>query len=391
MTNEERDLIVSNKLREKLVSWIDNSKSKGLKIFFTPDDVLKKAKEPLFSDEDLKSYWYSYTFHKAIPAEKDILFGIEIPGLLSNDNYLFTTSGFYYLKEKKGTKIDKKGNSRPVTHHIPTCIDFWEIAHYGSIIPKKKLFGGTSETKSDIVLSNDFKIEGVKNEIAAYFREIINITKVTLAEYESDLTTLKQSLTSEMSQSITSASGFDEFISLNEDKIASIDVKHLHSFVKLAAFLETKEKSISDQSSYLINSTYELQEIPELKEKINKQIGLYNSLYILSINMVVALMDGKSIMFFKIYELFDRQGVFNSEWQKGITNILVDINKNVKEVINRIDYLEASLSSEIRVLESSLSDKILDLQGSVENSLGNLNAKIGYSNLISTVQLAKNK
>jgi hypothetical protein len=79
----------------------------------------------------------------------------------------------------------------------------------------------------------------------------------------------------------------------------------------------------------------------------------------------------------------------HSEWQKGISNILIDIDKSVKEVINRIDYLEASLSSEIRTLESSISDKMIDMQSSVVNSLGSLNNQIGYSNLVSTINLIK--
>jgi hypothetical protein len=390
MTNEERNVIVSNKLKEKLSEWIEDSKSKKINIFINPLDVLKKAKEPFFSDGDCKPYWFSYTYHREMPKEDEIVFGIEISsGLLSTDNYLFTTSGFHYLKGVPGKRTDKKGNVESITHYIPERLEFWEIAQYGAITAKKKFFGGDSDSKSDIQFSSDFKIEGVKNEIAAYFEEIIGLIKNELLEYESNLSMTKENLTIEMTQTITSASGFDEFLSNNEEKIASIEVKHLHSFVKLASFLQTKESSISKQTNYIINSSYELQELPDLKEKISSQINLYNSMYLLSINMVVALLEGKSIMFFKIYELFDRQGVFNSEWQKGITNILVDIDSNIKEVVNRIDFLETSLSSEIRLLESSISDKLLDMQGSVENSLGNLNGKIGYSNLISTINLVK--
>jgi hypothetical protein len=260
---------------------------------------------------------------------------------------------------------------------------------YGEVTAKKKFFGGTSESKSDVQLSSDFKIEGVKNEIAFYFEEIIKIVKEELKDYESNLANSKESLSTEMTQSITSASSFDQFISLNEEKIANIDIKHLHSFVKLASFLETKEKSITKQTEGLIKSSFEIKDLPDLKDKISSQINLYNSLYVLSINMVVSLMEGKTLMFFKIYELFDRQGVFNSEWQKGISNILIDIDKSVKEVINRIDYLEASLSSEIRSLEYSISDKLIDMQSSVETSLGSLNGQIGYSNLVSTINLIK--
>lgn len=387
---DERNVVVFNKLLENRESWINDSVSKKIQFFVLPMDVRKKAEKPFFSDGDCKSYWYSYTFHNILAMERNICFGLEISsGLLSTDNYLITDSGFFYLKKVPGTRTDRKGKVESITHHIPELIGFWEIAMYGAISAKKKFFGGTSESKSDVQLTGDFKIESVKNEIAFYFEEIIKIVKEELNDYESNLANSKESLSSEMTQSITSASSFDQFISLNEEKIANIDVKHLHSFVKLASFLETKEKSISKQTDGLIKSTYEIQDLPDLKEKIYSQIYLYNSLYVLSINMVVSLMEGKTLMFFKIYELFDRQGVFNSEWQKGISNILIDIDKSVKEVINRIDYLEASLSSEIRALEYSISDKLIDMQSSVETSLGSLNTKIGYSNLISTINLIK--
>lgn len=383
----ERDIHVVEVLRSKLEGWLEWQKVNKMNFILTGEKVQSASKEPFFSNADLKPYWYSYRFHREVPATDNIVFGLEING----ENILVTSNGLHYLMRKQGTKVLKGGKTQDVTHHIPKRIDFEDIANYANILPKEKFFGGLSNTKSNIHFDARFKLNGVKNEYCNFFKEFFESIKLCLENYEQTLGETKQVLTQELSKNIISAQGFDAFLGEQEENISRIDIKHLHSFVKLAAFLQTKEKAILDQSSFLIEMSYELQEIPELRQKINSQIELYNSMYLLSLNMVVALTENKSIMFFKIYELFDKHGVFNSEWQNGLTSILKDVNTNVKQVINSINNLEASLSSEIRMLEYSLADKINDLQSSVKESLGGLDAKIGYTNLISTVQLLRNK
>ena len=386
--NDERDLTVSKNLEEKLQAWIDRSKELKLSIFLNSGEVRSKSKKPLFSSGDSKPYWFSYTYHNVIGNSTRILFGMELGGLLSTENVLFTADGFYYFKKETNYVYDKKGNKVPEKHYIPDLVPYFIVATDSSVLPTKKFFGGTSDKKCDVNIGGYFKIE-IKKEIAHFFEEIIEVIKTSLDNYSNELSSSKEKMVSVVSESITSSIDFEDFIMQHEEKIAKIDVKHLHSFVKLSSFLTTKENSIKSQSAYLIEKTYELGDLSDLQEKINSQISLYNSLYLLSINMVVALLEEKSIMFFKIYELFDRQGVFNSVWQKEISNILNEVNLNIKEVINKIDNLEFSLASEIRSLESSLSDRILDMQKSTEESLGAIGARINYGNMINTIHVIK--
>lgn len=385
---KERNTKISDKLKTKLDSWKENSKKQKIDLFLSPEEVLKKAKKPLFDDEDFKPYWYAFAYHNCIQ-NNDVIFGIEIPGFLNDDKFLFTVNGIFYFKKKKEHRIKSNGKSgEEGTRHIPTLIDFETLSIVGNIKPSKKFFGGESASKSNIELDSDFILYGIKNEVAYYFGEIIQTIKESLIDYESSLTDSKQLLTTEISK-ITSASGFDDVISSNETQIQSIDPKHLHDFVKISSFLKTKEESIRRQSAYLIESAYDFSEVSDLKEMLNNQVGNYTSLYLLSINMVVALIDGHSLTYFKIYEIFDKYGVFNSQWQNEINDSLLDINTNVKKVINSIESLEMSFTLEIRSLEYSLSDKILEMHSSVEKRLGDIDAKIGYSNLLSTIRMIK--
>jgi hypothetical protein len=386
--NDERDLIVSKNLKEKLNNWIEKSAELKLNIFLTAGEVRSKAKKPLFSSGDSKPYWYSYTHHNIIGKSVEIIFGMELGGMLSSENVLFTREGFYYFRKETEYVLDKKGNKNPVKHYIPELIPYYLVSGASKVEAAKKFFGGASEKKSEVNIGGEYKIE-LKKEIADFFIEIIDVVKSSLENYSLDLSTSKEKMITGISLSVTSANEFEEFIMLHEDKIAKIDVKHLHSFVKLSSFLSTKENSIKSQSNYLIEKTYEIGDLNDLQEKINNQISLYHSLYLLSINMVVALIEEKSIMFFKIYELFDRQGVFNSVWQKEISNILNEVNSNIKEVINKIDSLEFTLGAEIRSLENSLSDRILDMQKSTEESLGSIGARINYGSMVSTMDLLK--
>jgi len=54
--------------------------------------------------------------------------------------------------------------------------------------------------------------------------------------------------------------------------------------------------------------------------------------------MIDFYLNDDMIEYFKIYEVFEKNGVFDSTWQKNVSNEFKVINHSLNELINSIDY-----------------------------------------------------
>ena len=90
------------------------------------------------------------------------------------------------------------------------------------------------------------------------------------------------------------------------------------------------------------------------------------------------------ITFYEIYEMFDSLDIFNSKWERDLTNNLLNLNEkisNVSKSLGTINHTNQILVSGI----SKLSYNINSMKNSVNKQLEDVNSSLNFNNLLTVV------
>jgi len=259
--------------------------------------------------------------------------------------------------------------------------------------------------------------------------EIDRLDKPLMKKYTDDregLIKIKTEISNELDKNnngipdILESSPFDIMFEKNQklitDKEKEFSDDFCYKFVKLSSFLCYKKESIIEFYSELLSNIDLFLEIDFLEtvtmsesdlcdsievaidhqsyldkvETINKslqdQIHLYNQLLLHSLNMISCLLDNKRILFYKIYNIFDEYGVFNSALENLLSQQLENINTNLIDVSEGISKMDKNMTRGFNVLTRSVDD----MNQSVNKHLKNMNSKLIYSNLVQTINTYQN-
>lgn len=120
-----------------------------------------------------------------------------------------------------------------------------------------------------------------------------------------------------------------------------------------------------------INKLHNLSHItvPVFENRI-KNLEYYKNL---GIAMIVFYLNDKKIFFYEIYEAFERLGVFDSSWQKSISNKLDNIENQLAQISDQLTELNQNFTS---LVESS--EKIV-------HELKEINSSIITNNLLQAI------
>lgn len=218
---------------------------------------------------------------------------------------------------------------------------------------------------------------------------------------------------------------FSKLLAQHEKQLIEIENNSSKSFVlkfvKISNYIKEKQnriqdfyqrfKDISDQfkkeTNFNINNLdsikKQIQFLNDGENKLKKQISIYEQSIFHSINMITSLIENKMFVFYEIFEVFDKAGVFDSKWQTvvinkldSIDNNLVDIsnkldslNKKLDEIIDSIKELDNNIQSGFENLSYCFQDSISDLGSIVSNELEKINSNLQFNNLLTAVQTRK--
>ena len=174
---------------------------------------------------------------------------------------------------------------------------------------------------------------------------------------------------------------FKKLLNKYEKEIAEIDRKHIKDFVKLSSYLKTKEKNIQ----LIFNSIKGTANKKEFKEYVGilkNEIHWYKLYYYNALNMIVALVEDKHIIFYEIYESFDKLDVFNSNWENEISGKLSNIGDGLNDLMYSIHEMGADIVAEI----GNLSYVTEESSSMLEQKLEEVDSSVKTNNLLSTIQ-----
>ncbi|MCF8293116.1 MAG: hypothetical protein K9I70_04830 [Chitinophagaceae bacterium] len=188
--------------------------------------------------------------------------------------------------------------------------------------------------------------------------------------------------------------GVDDFMILfkkHQKKIIDVDKQYIQNFVKVSNYLKTKRQNIQDIFSSIKNTKNQLQ-LNENVGILKNQIHTYELLLFHSLNMIISIVEEDLIIFYEIYESFDKLNMFNSNWENEVAQQLKNIEDGFSELMHSIDSMERNIVSGLNQLTYVTQEGFSDLERSVTKELQSIDSSIKFNNLltgISTYQLYK--
>ena len=178
----------------------------------------------------------------------------------------------------------------------------------------------------------------------------------------------------------------DDFMKLVEKKqpeIIKIDQSMIHKFIRLNNFLElyrTEISSLFDSIRNEHNSEIDRQDYLKLMEQ---WVNEYKELLLHSLSMVVSLTDGQNLLtYYKIYEVFDKMNVFNSNWENELSSKLDSIDNRLQNMIESNNRISQQIRSLTYITQSSFEN----LGNNISRELKSIDSSIKFNNLLNTVQ-----
>jgi hypothetical protein len=141
--------------------------------------------------------------------------------------------------------------------------------------------------------------------------------------------------------------------------------------LNISKVLEVSELEYSANISKFYFSKEEESNVKNIDITLFDEINTYKSMLFHSTSMVVSAKKGDLITFFEIYEVFDKLGVFDSNWENEVSKKLSDVSNTLSDVSNKL--------SEVSYKLSVVSDKLSNIQtgiGVLIQSINRMNDEI---------------
>lgn len=190
---------------------------------------------------------------------------------------------------------------------------------------------------------------------------------------------------------------FNKLLMQNEkiivDKGKEYNQNYIQQFIKVDNYLKDSRKNLTiifkrimeyeltyPESTYkrLLNDP--LGDFNKHIKIFENQVYTYNLILFNSFHLVSALVDDNQILFYNIYEKFDKLNIFNSNWENQVNDKLTDVNCNLEK-----------LMSEIEEVGDRIVSAIDDLSLTTELSNTSLNNQFrGIGSALTTKKLLQN-
>ena len=125
---------------------------------------------------------------------------------------------------------------------------------------------------------------------------------------------------------------FNLLLKKHQKSILEINRDYIQQFVKVSTYLKTKKTNIQSIFDSIKDITDE-ELLSEYVEILKENIHSYNLLLYHSLNMISSLVEDDMISFYEIYEAFDNLNMFDSKWERDVSQELSNIGDGLKSLM----------------------------------------------------------
>lgn len=274
-------------------------------------------------------------------------------------------------------------------------------------------FDADNNQKADLL---EFDLTEFKNEIKTNSDKIISLNP----EYLKNLIQLHEYLTSKNTKlnelfhrikaiSVDGIFNSEEIVKFNLTEAVYKSNPKLHKLTIASRLQQIKKIDLLDAINTIENASFEWKELipegkPELTnedrakaesaiksliEYFRREIFIYQNEVSLGFVMVYSLTNNDLVTFYEIYNTFDKQRVFDSQFQKETSKNMEELktginelNANIKTLISKFDNINDELTYQFSQLNSSL----VLYQSKIIDGLKSVNSKLAFNNMLTGIQ-----
>ena len=180
-------------------------------------------------------------------------------------------------------------------------------------------------------------------------------------------------------------SAFDLYLESNELKISKIKKYHVKDFIMISNHLTVYKKNIHSIFNE-ISETKNQEELHNYVDVLESNIESWQLIQANGIYMIDSLIKEKNVQFFRIYQNFEKIGIFDSTWQKNVSNQLELVNVNLNQLIN----VTQSMSDRIISAIGDLTYATKEQTEIISTNISSLNSSVKFGNLLSAINIHQN-
>tara|TARA_B100001057_G_scaffold200424_1_gene201099 strand:+ start:985 stop:2649 length:1665 start_codon:yes stop_codon:yes gene_type:complete len=391
----------------KIYSSSEQYKSYKLEINNFSFVVLRKMKKSgLFSSSSYLKEYEGRSTYGSVSFELNNIF------LKENQNY-GSTKNLNQKFESEKEQVTPKGDESEGLNK------FLYVAQIKFIYDKSSKSFTLEKVTEPFSKADDIKFDPIIDEFAKLFSHEIDdkvdkkIRKKLISELEDELKSRKDeklavtSFADEFKKQydadgnalldIIDENGFSEFLTSSQEKIIEIDKKYIHNFIKLSSFLNAKADNLQNTFNLILDAE-DVAGLDALKETFDCQYHAYLQIIFQSYSMLLAAKKQNLVKFYEHYEEFDKLNVFDSNWERDLSNQLKEIKQiNLEsrdamfKIAKQIVEMETSIIDGLNTGFNKLDSSIKDMNESLTKELKGVNNKLWWNNVLQGVQIYQNR
>tara|TARA_Y100001954_G_C15754011_1_gene575295 strand:+ start:284 stop:1384 length:1101 start_codon:yes stop_codon:yes gene_type:complete len=170
----------------------------------------------------------------------------------------------------------------------------------------------------------------------------------------------------------------------HQELIIETDKKYLHNLVKISNYLKDKRNNIQ----LIFENIRESDNSDDLQEYVGilkDEIHTYELLLLHSLSMIVSIKDKDLITFYEVYEQFDKLRIFESNWEKELSNNLKNVGDKMRELIYSIHEMNYEIVSKLNKLNYTTERSFVSLSNSINSELRSINSSVQANTLVNSI------
>lgn len=185
----------------------------------------------------------------------------------------------------------------------------------------------------------------------------------------------------------------------NKEVISTEFTEKISDLIKVKSFINENHQLIKDTLSLLLESK-SLNEIVKTNKTLIKNAQFHEYIVAVGTEFLLALLENDNIKYHEIREMFDRNNIFENNWQKEMRNQMSNVNLNLLDISDQINGLRSDIDRfENNLIAEMQTLQLVSAQGfaaigsklnALESGIDDVGRKIDVGNSIASVNTYQN-
>ena len=196
----------------------------------------------------------------------------------------------------------------------------------------------------------EWELEGERRKILSEKREAANLKKLKVAF-------MKSLNSTNLEINIPTIQFLSNHLENNQNFITQLKSSWIHDLVKIKSYL--LQANVSIKSNYIQTLNEKNTDFfKKMQAEVISQIEAYDKIYGNSLILIDSIVDKNYVLSYEIYEIFDKLGFFESNWEKTLIKKFEDLTDSIDIVNSKISDINKKLELITNINISNMTEEV---------------------------------